>query len=316
MQDYRQRRPKPRRFSLRRQSKKSNSTSQLTPSLGRQTPARAPLSNQPRAPRHRVSTFLRRSAAALRPVLRPRRLPAGLWFLLGMLWLGGGIAWTAAQAWDAPLSALNIEGEDKLTPVQIAAAAGLYPGVPVGGLDPLRMVERLLALPRIAEAEVRRTLPGRVDIRIQERRPAAVALLADGRTAVLDREGVVLDTVPPKGLVGDTLPRLRGGGAEVQEGRRLGDGPLRRGLDFVAGARSIAELNAEPWTVDARDTFSIRVSLEKRGRQVILPARAADAAMRAYLDVETALEAASPGYRTADARALPRSGVAWIALSR
>lgn len=311
MQDYRVRRPKSRRFSLRRKSKNPKPAS----ALGR-SPGLTPLPRQPRPPRHRLGHALRGAFAWVRPMLRPGRSAAAAWFLAGMLWLGGGMIWSVLNAWNAPLQALEITGGEKLTPVQIAAAAGLYPGIPVGGLDPLTLAERLLAHPRIAQADVRRTLPGRLDIRVAERQPAALALLNDGRTALLDREGVVLENgtlaeapIPP-------LPRLSGGGAEAHIGRTVGDGPLRRALEFAEQVKALPELGNEAITVDARDAFAIRVSLDARGRTLILPSRSSVGAMRTYLRVEPALLAAAPGFRTADVRALPREGAEWIALSR
>lgn len=305
MQDYRVRRPKPKRFALRRRAKKTNQANSLA-----NQPSLAPL--QRRAPRHRVRTLLRAAVSGF----RPGRIPLSAWFVAGMLWLGGGMTWGALQAWNMPLGALDIAGQEKLTPVQIAAAAGLYPGVPVGGLDPLTLAERLLSHPRIARADVRRTVPGRLDIRIAERQPAALALLGEGQAAVLDVEGIVLENVPAASWPDAVLPRLRGGGGEVQPGKRVGEGPLRRGLEFAARAKAMPGLEAEPITVDARESFVIRVSLDARGRTLILPWRAPDEALRAYLDAEPALLAADPDFRIADARALPRDGAAWIALSR
>jgi len=315
MQDYRVRRPKPRRFSLRRKSKKANSPNALAPRGLKSAPALTS-SGPSRPPRHRVSTALRGALTMLRSLLRPGRASAAAWFLAGMLWLGGGTAWTALDVWNEPLSALDITGQEKLTPVQIAAAAGLYPGVPVGGLDPLRMAERLLALPRLAWVDVRRTFPGRVDIRVGERRPVAVALLGAGHSAVLDREGVVLQSGVLPEVPGPELPRLLGGGAEVRDGLRVGEGPLRRGLDFAAGLHLLPPLAGESITVDARDAFAIRVKLDGRGRTLILPRHGAEHALQRYLEAEPALLSAAPEFRTADARALPREGVAWIALSR
>jgi cell division protein FtsQ len=307
MQDYRVRRAKPRRFTLRRKSRKPSPATRLAIQAGL-TPALP----QRRAPRHRLRTVLRRVAAWL----RPGRIPASVWFVVGMLWLGGGMTWGALRAWEVPISSLDFTGQEKLTPVQIAAAAALYPGLPLGGLDPLTLAERLLAHPRIARADVRRTAPGRLDIRIAERRPAALAQLGDGQAAVLDAEGMVLERIDESQWSGSPLPRLRGGGAEVQPGRRAGEGPLRRGLEFAALARAVPGLEEEPFTVDARNHFVVRLLLDARGRTLILPWRGAGDALRAYLRAEPALLAAAPGFRVADVRALPRDGAARIALSR
>jgi hypothetical protein len=235
---------------------------------------------------------------------------------LGLLWLVGGMAWGVLRAWKWPLDALEISGTEELTAVHVAAAAGLYPGVPVGGLDPLALAERLLRHPRVERADVRRMIPGRLAIRVAERRAAALALLEDGRRALVDREGLVLEMDPALAPAAGAVPLVAGGAVSAEQGGRLTDPALRRGLALAAAARRMAPLAGEPLLVDARDPFAYRLALGKRGRTLLLPGRAAELALRAYLAAEPSLGAAVPGFRTADLRALPREGVFWIALSR
>lgn len=313
MQDYRTRRGKSRRFSLRRRAHPP-----LNPLPILKTPGLTPLPKRPRPARGRLLTGgWRRIGQALRGGARLRRVPVTALFTLGLLWLVGGMAWGVWRAWELPLDALEISGTEKITAVQVAAAAGLYPGLPVGGLDPLAMAERLLQHPRIARADVRRMIPGRLEIRIAERRAAALALLEGGHTALVDREGIVLETDPaPEAAAAPALPRIQGGAGAAVEGGRVNDATLRRGLALAETAVSLAPLAGERLGVDARDPFAYRLVLESRGRTLILPARGAEPALRAYLAAERALAAAMPEFRTADLRAVPRQGPSWIALSR
>ena len=75
----------------------------------------------------------------------------------------------------------------------ILAWAGIRTGQSVLRLDPRRLERRLEGHPRIRTAAVRRELPGKLRIAVEERRPLAVVLLEE--PLFVDREGALF---PPE----------------------------------------------------------------------------------------------------------------------
>ncbi len=307
MQDFTAKRPQKRRGSGKRRGRGSREPRGAYPAA-----QLAPLPN----PARRISSLLE-GFAGLLPRFRASRLVSSRTvFALGTIWLLGGAVYTVGNAWNAPLSRLEITGHESLTKVQVAAAAGLYPGIPVGGLDPLSTAERLMAHARVERASVRRMIPGVLAIDLRERRPAALAVLMDGSTAMLDREGIVLEV----GLSGvqaaaSGLPTVQTSAAPAMRGARMEGTALTEGLRLSERARRLAP-DAGRLIVDATDAFSVRLHLPDRERTVILPIESAERTLETYFAIEPMLERSVPGFRIADLRAAQREGVGWVALRR
>jgi cell division protein FtsQ len=81
--------------------------------------------------------------------------------------------------------------------------------------------EKLLASPWVADAAIRRVLPGTVDVFISERQPMAIARLGDALHLV-DRDGMIIDEFGPNYADFD-LPIVDGLGAAGREGGSLVD---------------------------------------------------------------------------------------------
>lgn len=88
---------------------------------------------------------------------------------------------------------IALEGHVRLSEAQILATAGLARGQNVFDVAPEEVVRRLEAHPWIAEASVRRRLPGTYTIEVRERR--AVALLALGDVFLVSDDGAVFKRV-------------------------------------------------------------------------------------------------------------------------
>lgn len=108
----------------------------------------------------------------------------------------------------------EVDVEGARDPGRILAWAGITQGTSLWEIDGADAVTRLLAHPRIRAASVHREFPSRLWIRIEERRPIAVWLLAepllvDGEGAVFPPlEGELLDDYPyVTGLRGEDLQR-------------------------------------------------------------------------------------------------------------
>jgi cell division septal protein FtsQ len=233
------------------------------------------------------------------------------------MWLVPGTITNLTRIWEEPLTHVRVEGTAVLVPLQVAAAAGLQPGLPLGGLDPLTVASRLLSNPWVAGADVRRIFPGSMEVRIRERRPAAWVELADGHRALVDDAQTVLERDPPPGRIGTLgLPSVQALGPDAVSGLRLPDSAVRDGMALARTYLELVPQPSEPIRVDARNPLAWRLFLPGAERELLLPSREAKAALGKFVAVRPALDTAAPGWRRADLRAAGRNGAAWIALTR
>ena len=106
---------------------------------------------------------------------------------------------------------VTITGEEH-TPKQAAAAAVAVPkGESIFGVDPDQARARLLMLPWVADAEVRRHFPDKVSVHLIEKRPFALWRNGNALVAV-ERSGAVITKVEEDNQLG-RLPLLVGAGA-------------------------------------------------------------------------------------------------------
>jgi cell division septal protein FtsQ len=111
--------------------------------------------------------------------------------LAGATWGGAmlGAAW-AARSPRFAVTEVDVAGQSRLTRDEIMAAADIAPGANLFTLDPPAVVARLKTLPLIRHAEVIRSVPNRVTLVVEERRPFTV--VNAGRLHWIDEEGVDL----------------------------------------------------------------------------------------------------------------------------
>lgn len=185
----------------------------------------------------------RRPNPSARPKRRARRAPPPLWreaalryglpaaavvvvLVLGLWsWRSGfdraatarGEATLARLSASAGLAVENVEVEGRLvTPAPLLLAAlGVHRGEPILFFDAEAARERLERIGWVKTASVERLLPGTILIRIVERQPFA-RWQNDGRTVVIDRDGVVLSPGDPARY--RTLKLVVGPGAATRAG--------------------------------------------------------------------------------------------------
>lgn len=105
---------------------------------------------------------------------------------------------------------IALDGNERTSADAVYAALGIAPGDSVFDADPETLRARLITLPWVADAEVRRTYPGRVTIRLIEKRPFAYWQIGSS-VVLVERSGAVIDGVEPDASLG--LPVLIGPGA-------------------------------------------------------------------------------------------------------
>lgn len=84
---------------------------------------------------------------------------------------------------------IEVAGVREMPADEVRAAAAVEAGTPLARLDTDEVAERVAQLPRVAGVDVRRSLPGTLEILITERTPVAVIVAEDGFHLV-DVEGV------------------------------------------------------------------------------------------------------------------------------
>ena len=91
---------------------------------------------------------------------------------------------------------VEVAGTRKVTVAEVRAASGVEAGDQLVLVDRSGVAERVERVPWVATASVARSWPGTIVITVVERTAAAGFVGADGRLALADAEGRILDVVP------------------------------------------------------------------------------------------------------------------------
>jgi cell division protein FtsQ len=168
------------------------------------------------------------------------------------------------------------------------------------GLEDWR--QKLMASPWVADAALRRVLPGTVDVVITERTPMAIARLANQRLYLIDAGGGIIDEYGPNYAELD-LPLVDGLAAAPSQAGLLID-PLRAELV----ARLLTELQARPdlasriSQIDATDAHDAVVMLEGDTTLVRVGDTEFVTRLQSYLDLAPALRERVPAIDYVDLR--------------
>jgi cell division protein FtsQ len=163
-------------------------------------PMNATGAGHPRVSRVLVERYLDR----LRRRRRWRRLSVTITVFLALLALTGYSLLWHTKVFD--VRSTTVSGVNVLTKQQVLAAAGIPPHAPVAAVDTGAAKARLMALPRVKQAWVERSLPHTVAITIVERTPAAALPQPDGSYQIVDADGVAFDTAAAFSAVPANLP--------------------------------------------------------------------------------------------------------------
>jgi cell division protein FtsQ len=128
----------------------------------------------------------------LRRRRRWRRLTVTVTVFLTLLTLTGYSLLWHTKVFD--VRSTTVAGVKALTRQQVLSAAAIPPHEPVAAVDTVAAKARLMALPRVKQAWVMRSLPHTVAIVIIERTPAAALPDPDGGYQIVDADGVAFDT--------------------------------------------------------------------------------------------------------------------------
>lgn len=172
-----------------------------------------------------------------RPVLG---LTLGLVLVVGVIgvFAGGHVAHAIGRAEAAVVSPfteagfavhdVTITGEEHTRKEAAAAAVAVPKGESIFGVNPDEARARLLMLPWVADAEVRRHFPDKVSVRLIEKRPFALWRNGNALLAV-ERSGAVITKVDEENDLG-RLPLIVGNGAPEAAA------PI---IDAIAGQKAV-----------------------------------------------------------------------------
>ena len=138
-----------------------------------------------------------------------RTLAACLGFLL--LFVAGYAGYALANSSFFDLAEIAIRGNDIVSRDEIIAISGMRFGASLLKFSRAQVKANILLIPYIKDAEITRTFPNKVGIRVSERRP--VALVFDGEQYMtLDETGRCLTVSDRITAESETLPVIRGDG--------------------------------------------------------------------------------------------------------
>jgi cell division protein FtsQ len=123
--------------------------------------------------------------------------------------LGAGIESTIAQAGFA-IGDITLAGADRTSAADAYAALGIERGQSIFAVNASEARARLLDLPWVADAEVRRSLPNTLAVRLIEKRPFAL-WQSEKSVVVIERSGDVITGADTGSF--DNLPLFVGNGA-------------------------------------------------------------------------------------------------------
>ena len=159
-----------------------------------------------------------------------RRWLAVAWVAFGLVVLGAGaISATRSELLD--VDEIRLVGiSSDLGEKMVLEALSVPEGSPMTGIDLDAAGRRVAALPRVAGVELERDWPGSVVVWVVERVPVVNASAPDGRLAILDADGMVIEhvSVPEPGL-----PTIRVDGVGRPGVRLSGLRPLLDAADAV-----------------------------------------------------------------------------------
>jgi cell division protein FtsQ len=186
------------------------------------------------------------------------------------------------------ISRITMRGNERLSRGEVLALLDGLRGRNILTVDLKEWQERVLASPWVASAELRRMLPGRIDVELQERHPIGIGRLAKS-LYLIDASGIVIDEYGPNYSEFD-LPIIDGLAAVPSDGSGAVDvRRVRLAANVMAALQAKSEIAAQVSQIDVSDAHDAVVLLA--GDTTLLRLGDADFVDRIqqYLDVAPAL---------------------------
>lgn len=96
------------------------------------------------------------------------------------------------------VDSIQVHGEKRLSAEEILAAAHIDKNQMLWNIDISKVEANMSNLPWIRDVKLKRVLPSRIEITVEERNPTFLIQLMDGQQVLMDDEGVFLDFADEK----------------------------------------------------------------------------------------------------------------------
>ena len=242
------------------------------------------------------------SPAKRRPWRRPRPLvtAAAAVCALGLyaVYRAADVALTSDAL---TVSHITVSGNDRMSRGEVLAALAGVRGTSMVTVDLEAWRQKLLDSPWVADAEIRRVLPGTLAVVIEERAPMAIGRI-NGRLYLIDPEGAIIDEFGPNysdldlPIVDGLAAPPRSGGAIVDDTRAQLAGRL---LADLRRKPAIAGLVSQ---VDVTDVRGASVILEGDTALVRIGDERFVERIESYLELRDALRERIPDIDYVDLR--------------
>jgi cell division protein FtsQ len=199
------------------------------------------------------------------------------------------------------VSRITVRGNERLSVGEVLALVDGMRGRNILTIDLGAWRSRLLASPWVEDAALRRTLPGRIEIEIRERRPMGIGRL-NGVLYLIDATGIVIDEYGPNYAEFD-LPIIDGLATRPPQRASAIDEPRAR-----LAARLIEALEARPdlaqqvSQIDVTDAHDAVVLLEGDTAMVRLGDQDFAQRIQSYLELAPSLRERVTGIDYVDMR--------------
>jgi cell division septal protein FtsQ len=230
-----------------------------------------------------------------RPILR------GLGAALLLILVGYGIVFVVSETTLFRIKRVTVRGNSRLSTGEVLALVSDLKGDSVLTADLGAYRRRLVDSPWVAEATLRRLLPGSVEIIVHERAPIGLCRLLD-RLYLVDSDGTIIDEFGPQYADLD-LPIIDGLSAAPREGGPAIDSSRAELAAAVVSAlaphRSLARRVSQ---IDVRDSRDAVVILEGETALLHLGDSHFAERLQSYLDLAPALHERVPEIDYVDLR--------------
>jgi cell division protein FtsQ len=180
---------------------------------------------------------------------------------------------------------IDVRGVERASADAIDARLESYAGRNILDLDLKRIEAKVQSDPWVRRAAVRRVLPGTLQVRIEERSPAAVAIISD-RPHLVDSTGYVIG--PALDGTDIALPVLSGLEKLDDDGLRAA---LRRGVRVIARLqRSSREFAARIGELDLSRNDRVGIRTSDGGPTILLDPDRIDQNIHPFLELRDAIQ--------------------------
>ena len=219
-------------------------------------------------------------------------------FLLYACYRGASLAMSADAL---TVSRITVSGNSRMSRGEVLSLLDGLNGRNMVLVDLERWREKLLTSPWVADAAIRRVLPGTVDVAISERHPVGIARLGNG-LYLIDHRGFIIDEFGPNYAQFD-LPIIDGLAAVTHEdGSLIDEGRAALVTRLLASLQARPDLATRISQIDVTDLRDAVVILKGDTALVRIGDDQFAERLQSYLDLAPALRERVPDIDYVDLR--------------